>query len=174
MASEQALAFCDSVQGPPLAENVVDMNDLGSHPMSILPDVFLFDSYCHLRHDILRPGGPIDRPEPRRDEARLRPAIEWMLAGMPWMCPGLAAVVDRPLVLELTGVGGGTFTVYPAGGHPRVSATEERTPTAAACVISDAHEFVAWGTRRCPWRDSAKIEGDDGYAAEVLDAINIF
>jgi hypothetical protein len=32
---------------------------------------------------------------------------------------------------------------------------------------------VIWGTRRAPWRSMVKIEGDEDYAARVLDAIKI-
>ena len=43
----------------------------------------------------------------------------------------------------------------------------------AAVAISPAHEFVLWGTKRADWRSSTTIEGDRGYAAAVLDALNI-
>ena len=38
---------------------------------------------------------------------------------------------------------------------------------------STDHDFVIWGTRRAPWRDLVKVEGDEAYAARFLDAINI-
>ena len=78
-----------------MSETMLPMGDLGTHPMAIMPSTFLFDNYCHLRNDILKPNGPIDRPEPPRDEKRLAPTIEWMLAGLPWMCAD-AARVRRP------------------------------------------------------------------------------
>src|SRR5215210_3295053 len=144
--SAQAAEVFASVQAPGIADAPLAMGELGTHSMSILPSVFLFDAYCHLRHDLLAPTGPIDRPEPPRDEQRLRPTVEWMLAGVPWMCPTLTRVVDRPLVLELTGPGGGAWTIAPGG--ERVTITEGADAGAAASVRSSDHDFVVWGTKR--------------------------
>jgi len=172
--SEQAADTFASVQNAPLAEMMLPMGELGTHPMSILPSTFLFDGYTHLRNDILTPNGSIDRPQPPRDEQRLRPTMEWMLAGLPWMCAeALAGIVDRPLVLVLDGPGGGTWTIAPGGDEGRVLVTETSSPDAAATVYSTDHDFVIWGTQRAPWRNLVKIEGDEAYAGRVLDAINI-
>jgi uncharacterized protein (TIGR03083 family) len=172
--SGQAADLFASVQAEPLSETRLPMGDLGTHPMSILPSTFLFDGYTHLRNDILTPNGSIDRPQPERDEKRLRPTIDWMLAGLPWMCAdALAGVVDRPIVLALDGPGGGSWTIAPGGEEGRVAISESTSPDAAATVRSTDHDFVIWGTRRAPWRDLVKIEGDDAYAARILDAIKI-
>ncbi|MGZ4190704.1 MAG: hypothetical protein ACXVQ5_12805, partial [Actinomycetota bacterium] len=163
--SEQAANLFTSVQTAPLADTMLPMGDLGTHPMSILPSTFLFDAYTHLRNDILKPNGSIDREQPVRDEQRLRPTIEWMLAGLPWMCAdALRGVVDRPIELTLVG---------PGGDDGRTLVSENPTPDAAARVRSTDHDFVIWGTRRAPWRDHVQIEGDEAYAARVLDAIKI-
>jgi uncharacterized protein (TIGR03083 family) len=165
-----------SVQEPPMADNLLPMGDLGTHPMGLLPNIFLFDTYCHLRNDILRPNGPIDRPEPPRDEQRIRPTVEWMLAGLPWMCTdALNKIVDQPLVLELEGPGGGTWTIAPATGDSegRPVITEGAAEGAGATVRSSAHDFIVWGTQRRPWRDSVTIDGDADYAASVLDTFNV-
>jgi hypothetical protein len=155
------------------------MGDLGTHPMKLLPNILLFDSYCHLRNDILVPNGPIDRPRPPDDEQRVVPTIEWMLAGLPWMCPALAAIVDQPFVLELTGVGEGTFTISgtergPGSDGDRVVIVDGAAPDAAATASSSAIDFVTWGTQRRPWRNYVKVDGDTAYATNILDAINIF
>jgi uncharacterized protein (TIGR03083 family) len=172
--SEQAANLFTSVQTAPLAETMVPMGDLGTHPMAILPSTFLFDGYTHLRNDILKPNGSIDREQPERDEQRLRPTIEWMLAGLPWMCAdALRGVVDRPIELILAGPGGGTWTIAPGGEGGRTVVTEEPAADATARLRSSDHDFVIWGTRRAPWRDSVQIEGDEAYATRVLDAINI-
>jgi hypothetical protein len=172
--SEQAANVFASVQDAPLSETMLPMGELGTHPMSILPSTFLFDGYTHLRNDILTPNGSIDRPQPPRDEMRLRPTIEWMLAGLPWMCAdALRGIVDRPIVLELDGPGGGTWTIAPGGDAGRVSLREGASSDAAATVHGTDHDFVIWGTRRAAWRDLVKVEGDQAYAARVLDAIKI-
>jgi uncharacterized protein (TIGR03083 family) len=171
--SEQAANVFASVQDPPMSETKLPMGELGTHPMSMLPSVFLFDGYTHLRADILAPSGSIDRPQPARDAKRLRPTVEWMLAGLPWMCAGELGTVDRPLELTLDGPGGGTWTIAPGGDDGRVSIVEESCPDAAARVHGADHDFVIWGTKRSPWSDFVKIEGDAAYAARVLDAINV-
>jgi uncharacterized protein (TIGR03083 family) len=162
-----------TLQEPPMADTMLPMGDLGTHPMSILASTFLFDLYCHLRVDILRPSGPIDRPEPPRDEQRLRPTLEWMLAGLPWMCPTLT-FMDRPIVLQFEGPGATTCTVHPAGAHGRVDVVPGTDSDAVATITSSDHDFVTWGTKRRPWAGYVKINGDDAYAARVLDEINIF
>jgi uncharacterized protein (TIGR03083 family) len=174
--SAQLADVTESMQQPPLADNLLPMNDLGTHPMSILSNVFLFDTYCHLRNDILHPNGPIDRPEPPRDERRLRPTLEWMLAGIPWMAKDpLNKVLDDPIVLVLEGDGGGTWTLAPGDGTSdgRPIVAEGATESARATVRSSAHDFVIWATQRRPWRDYVKLDGDADYAARVLDVINV-
>lgn len=172
--SEQAANVFESVQEAPLSETMLPMGELGTHPMSILPSTFLFDGYTHLRNDILAPNGAIDRPQPPRDEMRLRPTIEWMLAGLPWMCAAaLDDVFDRPLGLVLEGPGGGTWTIARGGNDGRVVVSEDANADVAATITSSDHDFVIWGTRRAPWRDLVKVEGDEAYAARVLDAIKI-
>ena len=151
------------------------MGDLGTHPMSILPSTFLFDGYTHLRNDMLTPNGSIDRPQPERDEKRLRPTIEWMLAGLPWMCAdALAGVVDRPIDAHARRSRRRNVDDRARRRRrPRRSSARARAPTRSRPCASTDHDFVIWGTRRAPWRDHVKIEGDEAYAARVLDAIKI-
>jgi hypothetical protein len=172
--SAQAAEVFASVQTAPISDTMLPMGELGTHPMGILPSTFLFDAYCHLRNDILAPNGSIERPQPPQDEQRVSAVLEWMLAGLPWMCAdALAPVVDKPLVLELTGPGGGTWTIAPGGDDGRVSVDPGATSGGAATVRSTAHDFVIWGTKRRPWNDFVELSGDTEYAARVLDAIKI-
>ncbi len=90
--------------------------------------------------------------------------------GLPQMCPSVAAVLDRPIGLRLTGPGGGDYTMAPAPDRPVVTTG---ITDVAAVATSSAHEFVLWGTKRADWRSSTATEGDRDYAAAVLDAINI-
>ena len=170
--SEQATNVFAMAQEPPMAETMLPMGELGTHPMSMLAATFLFDAYCHLRNDILQPLGSVDRPAPPRDEMRLQPTVEWMLAGLPWMCSAQLTFVDRPFALELTGPGGGTWTIAPGGDEGRVRVVDGDAG-AVARATSTTHDFVIWGTRRRPWRDYVTLAGDEQYAARVLAAINI-
>lgn len=172
--SEQASAVFAMAQDPPLADTMLPMGDLGTHPMSMLASTFCFDAYCHLRNDILVPEGPIDRPEPPRDAVRVGATLEWMLAGLPWMSQEALAFVDRPVALDLTGTGGGTWTIAPGGEDGRVRVTEGAGPDVAATITSDAHDFVSWATHRRKWSECVEIEGDEPYASTVLDAMHIF
>jgi|tagenome__1003787_1003787.scaffolds.fasta_scaffold20806947_3 uncharacterized protein (TIGR03083 family) len=172
--SAQVADLAASVQEPPMSETMLPMNDLGTHPMAIMPNLFLFDNYCHLRNDILQPNGPIDRPEPPRDEQRLAPVVEWMLAALPWMCSEKLAFVDRPVTLSITGAGGGTWSIGPGGEDGRLRVSEGAAAGSAATITSDSHDFVIWGSQRRPWNALAQVEGDTDYAARVLDAIKIF
>ncbi len=162
-----------TLQDPPMSDTLLPMGDLGTHPMAIMPSTFLFDNYCHLRNDILKPNGPIERGAPAADEKRLAPTIEWMLAGLPWMCAEKLTFVDRPITLTLTGAGGGAWSIGPGGDDGRVLVSEGAAPDAVATVTSDTHDFVVWGTQRRPWKSLTTVEGDAAYAARILDAFKI-
>ena len=160
--SAQAIDAFAGLQQEPLASTPIPMKNLGTHPLHLVPNAFAFDHYCHLRVDILKPTGPIDRPAPPSDELRLAPTIEWMLAGLPQMCEeALAKVVTAPVRIDITGPGARSITL---GGDGDVATT----------IRSSAHDFVIWGTQRRPWRDfDVTIEGDAELGAAVADNINV-
>jgi hypothetical protein len=147
--------------------------DLGQYPMHQLADAFAFDHYCHLRMDLVAPGGPLERSLPAPDDTRLGPTIGWMLAGLPQMQPGLHTTVeiDQPLALVLTGPGGGEWTIRRDGESLAID--DGVDPAAAATIESDGDAFVRWGTTRTPWREEALVRGDTGSAERFLDALNI-
>ena len=157
----------------PAADNVVPLDDLGSHPLHRLANALAFDHFCHLRNDILAPNGPVERPAPPVDGLRVGAVLEWLVAGIPQMSPpALAEVLDRPVVLRLTGDGGGTWTLQP-GSPPDVA--EGEAAGAAATITSPATEFVVWVTHRRPWRErDVVVDGDEALAAAVLDAVHVF
>lgn len=128
------------------------MGDFGSHPTSLLPDLYLFDMYGHLRADVVP---PLSREEPPRDEMRLRPTVDWMFAAQPQMCP-----VDVAIEITLDGPGGGTWTIGPDA------------PAVAKARGTD-HGFVLWATGRAAWRDHVELDGDTDAAAVALDHIRI-
>jgi hypothetical protein len=146
------------------------LNDLGTYPCHLLADAFAFDLYCHLRVDLLAPTGAVTRTLPEITDELLSPGIGWMLAGLPQMCQPLAALLDRPIGMVLDGPGGGSWTLQP--GRPFL-AVEGGLDDPAATVTSSATEFVRWGTKRADWRSSCSVEGDESFAATVLDAMNI-
>lgn len=159
--SAQAIENFASLQGNDLGAMEIPMGNLGTHPLHLLANAFVFDAYCHLRNDLLAPYGSLDREPPAATAEHLAPILEWMIAGLPQMCAADLAFMDAPVVLEFVGDGGGSFLVGPAGA-PRATITT--TPDA----------FVRWGTRRRAWRDEGvTISGDEAYGAAVCDATNI-
>lgn len=162
-----------ALQDEPLASTMTPLADLGTYPMHLMANAFAFDHYCHLRIDLLAPGGPLTADLGPVSDEQLRPGIEWMIAGLPQMQPEEMRAVTAPLVLALTGPGGGEWTLRPAGTNGLITITEGSGADAVATVTSSAHDFVSWGTRRSPWRDSCVLAGDAVYAVTVLDAINI-
>ncbi|CAN5488900.1 hypothetical protein BH23ACT3_BH23ACT3_13110 [soil metagenome] len=171
-SSEAAIAALAALQEPPMADTVIPLGNLGHHPMHVLADALVFDHYCHLRHDLLAPGGPLARPDLPSDDLRLDPAVTWMLAGLPQMCADGLAPLDRPIDLVFEGPGGGTWHLRP--GSPLVEVVPGSAADAAATVTSNAHDFVSWGTARRPWRElGVQISGDEVYAAKILDGVNI-
>lgn len=171
---EPFLGGLDAMQEEPLASTMSPLADLGTHPLHILADAFVFDAYCHLRHDVLAPAGPIERSVPTPTAVQVRPGLDWMLAGLPQMCADeMRAAVTAPIQLELTGPGGGTWTVAPAGEAEFVQVSEGAHPDLAATVTSTAHDFISWATKRSDWRDSCTVTGDEALAAQVLDVVNV-
>src|SRR3954453_12934644 len=121
--SESGLATLETFQGPPLLETMIPIEDAGMYPLHLVANALAFDHFCHLRNDILQPRGPIARPLLPDDELRVAATLEWLVAGLPQMSAGLADVVTTPVRLELTGPGGGSWTLAPgAGGAVKVEA----------------------------------------------------
>ena len=168
----RAVATLKALQEEPVASAPLTVADLGTYPMHMLADAYAFDVYCHLRVDVVAPHGPIDRPVPPADEARLGPTIGWMLAGLPQMQGPAFGALDRPVVLELTGPGGGTWSVV-GTGEGYVAVEPGTASGSGAVVTSDGHSFVLWGTKRDDWRNHVTIDGDEGLASSFLDTLNI-
>tara|TARA_B100000029_G_scaffold467429_1_gene503674 strand:- start:951 stop:1757 length:807 start_codon:yes stop_codon:yes gene_type:complete len=168
------IEWMTSLQQEPTSSTMVPLADLGTYPLHMMANAFAFDHYCHLYVDILAPEGPLSiKAEPGGDDM-LRPGIEWMIAGMPQMqADELAAVVTQPLELELTGPGGGTWTLIPATDDGVIEVPPRANLGSVATVTSTAHNFISWGTKRSDWRKTCAIDGDDAYATQVLDTLNI-
>lgn len=168
--SDAGIAALEAMQAPGMADMVIPMANLGSHPMHILANAIVFDHYCHLRHDI---GAAVERASALpHDEAALTATLEWMLAGLPQMCAQALADAPRQGVnLVFEGPAASTYTLAP--GDDMWTVTPGSTsgwPTLA----TTAHAFVSWGTKRADWRDHGRLSGDaTGDAAAVLDAINV-
>jgi hypothetical protein len=161
-----------ALQEPPVGTSPLTVADLGTYQMRQLADAYAFDLYCHLRVDVLAPRGPIERDVPPADEARTRPAIGWMFAGLPQMQGDAFHFVDRPIALRLDGPGGGDWVITPAGDR-RVAISPAGAAEAAVTIRSGTHDFVVWATKRADWRDHVELDGDSEVGARFLDTLNI-
>jgi uncharacterized protein (TIGR03083 family) len=170
--SAVALPMFEGLQAEPGASTEVQLLDLGAYPANFIPDMFAFDFYTHLRWDILAPRGPLHHDVPAPDEARLKPAVGWLLAGIPQMQAGIRESLAKPVTLALSGPGGGTWTLEPGDKLIKVTAADPDVP-AAAVIQSTSHEFTAWATTRLPWRDHTTVTGDQQTAATFLDTLNL-
>jgi len=174
--SGKAVESVIGLQAPGTAKMVIPIENAGHYPLHMVVNAFAFDHYCHLRYDVLRPNGPIDRPAPPSDEVRLGATVEWLLAGLPQM-PGDAIrdAVTRPVALALTGPGGGTWTITPPNDDGLVEIADGSEGDVAATITSSTSDFIVWATRRRPWTElSVEVSGDDAYATEVIEAIHLF
>lgn len=166
--AEKGLAALTALQSPPMAEMVIPLANLGSHPMHLLGNAIVFDHYCHLRHDI---GHALPRaaslPE---DHDALTATLEWMLAGLPQMCEPALSSCTQGVNLVFDGPAAGSYVVAP--GAPLWTVTPG-VVASLPTVKTSAHSFVSWATKRADWRDQATVEGDAAAAAPTLDALNI-
>jgi uncharacterized protein (TIGR03083 family) len=166
---DKGVAALASLQEPPMAEMVVPISDLGSHPLHLLGNAIVFDHYCHLRYDI---GAAVDRAaELPQDDAALSATIEWMLAGIPQMCTAeLAGAPQKAVNLVLEGLGGGTYVVAPCADGWTIA---EGSGAEAPVVTTSTHDFVSWGTKRSDWSESTTGDTSNPDVVAVLDAINV-
>ncbi|MFJ9567843.1 maleylpyruvate isomerase N-terminal domain-containing protein [Streptomyces fuscichromogenes] len=173
---EPALETLTRMQGEPAAGEVVDFDDAGVYPAHLIADSLVFDQYCHLRHDLRPPRGTLEFLEVEADETVMGASLTWLIAGLPQMSPPrLATAVTAPVQLNLSGQGGGTWTLTPAPEGESVTVRRGPAPDAEARVASTADAFHLWGTGRAHWRDAGvSIGGDTGLATAVIDAIHVF
>jgi hypothetical protein len=126
-------------------------------------------------HDVLAPSGPVHRPHPPLDAARLGPTLDWMLRGLPAMSdPGLAGALERPVELELTGPGTRRVLLRREPDSPNgVAVTAAGSQPTIHRARSKGIDFVSWATRRSPWRDAVTLTGDQDRLARVLDLVRV-
>jgi len=161
-------------QDQPRADEPVVVAGLGTYPRHLLANTMAFNVLCHLRYDMLAPGGPLPFPVPEPADELVAPAVEFMLAGIPQMQGhDLDATVTQPLVLEFTGPGAMIVTVHPVAGRPDGRLAVTPGADGDIRIRSAATDFILWGTTRKPWRDYCEITGDAASAEPFLDRLNI-
>jgi uncharacterized protein (TIGR03083 family) len=151
---DQVLTMLQMIQG---IEDPLDLGDLGTHPLHLGANAFAFDHYAHIRIDMLRPTGPIDRPAPAVTADHLAGSADWILSALPQMSP---EAVVAPIELVLTGPGGRTVHLGPEG-EP------------VATVTSSIDGLVRWATGRAPWQDLVDVEGDEAAAKHFCEHVHV-
>jgi uncharacterized protein (TIGR03083 family) len=165
--SAKGIGALSMMQEPGMAEMVIPLANLGSHPMHILGNAIVFDHYCHLRHDI---GAAVRRAaDLPKDTAALSATVEWMLAGVPQMCAAALGGCSQGVNIAFGDLGS-TFAVRPADASGLWTVTEGADGSLPTATTT-AHDFVSWGTKRADWRSMGVHL--DGAAAATLDAINV-
>lgn len=169
--SKAALAALTALQGAEYADATIPLADLGTYRLAELSNAFAFDHLVHLTSDLLQPYGPLDRAPIDIDAARIEPALDWMLAGLPNMyAEALREPLTRPLGFALTGPGARTFVI--SWGDDGL-VVDENADLPADVATSSTEDFLRWSTTRSNWRDAVTITGDRDFVAPVLDTINI-
>jgi uncharacterized protein (TIGR03083 family) len=164
-------------QDPGLAEAEFPLDNGGKYKLHLLPDLFTFDHFCHLRNDMLQPVGPVERDIAPPDDLRAGVVVGFMLTGVPQMSgAALTEAATAPVGLRFTGPGGGEWTINPAAGDDGglVTVAEGLADDVQATATSSALDFVLWGSWRRPWAEVVQVDGDADLAAGVLSAIHVF
>ena len=167
--SARVTRLAAAVAVPPMNRIRMPLAELGSFPVGLLLGAaMVFDQHTHLRFDI---APAIGRAAPPTDANRMSVVIEWMLAvlsnqihrtPLTWM--------RQPVSLELTGMGGGRWSITAAG---TITPSTADQPTGAD-IVAKAEEFPEWATRRARWQDrDVTIGGNHGYGERFLNTVNI-
>lgn len=166
--SEKGIATLAAMSQPPLADTVVPLANLGSHPLRLMGNAIAFDHYCHLRHDIgVAVARAADLPH---DPLVLEAAVEWMLAGAPQMCTEALATCSTGVNFVFTDLHHVLYTLRP-GAPGELWQVAHGTDAALPVAVTSAHEFISWATQRADWRGHVQLT--DQSASATLDALNI-
>lgn len=158
-------------QRPPLSKAPFKIGELGVYPMALVASASAFDTHVHLRYDL---APALGRTLPAPGAGTVAVVNEWMLQGIPRMCRRELSFMDRPVTIILEGPGGGTWALLPGAGRKPGRVRPAPVAGSAADILANSAGFAGWATQREPWRQrDVKIDGDEAYAARVLDAIRI-
>lgn len=138
----------------------VPLGDVGTYPASVIPTAFAFEQYVHIRHDLLRPRGPLQANPPASDGLRLEPTVDWIEAALPQQNAGLLGRIDDAVEIRLT------------GGCTRTLRFGEGDVTAQ--ITSDADAFVRWVSQRGTWEALGVHAEGDRANLEIVRQLSVF
>ena len=158
--AEVSLKALEIAAGLETQDFELDLGDLGTYPISVVPNAYTFYHYTHIRADLFAPRGPLTGAPPPSDELRLRPTLDWIEAALPQQSAGAIAELPGAVEIVATGVAARTMVL---GEGPVVASIE-----------SDGPALVRWITQRANWDDAGvKATGDDA-ALAVARTFKVF
>jgi uncharacterized damage-inducible protein DinB len=140
-------------------EQMQSFGDLGTYPVSMVPNSFAFDHYTHIRADLFAPRGPLTAEPPASDGLRLLPALDWISAALPQQNAALVDLLSGSLVIDVHGVGARRITV----GSGNVIATVE----------SDAPSLIRWITHRASWEEAGVSATGDAPTLDLARQLQV-
>lgn len=106
------LDLLEAAQEPPGADQAVEVPGLGTYPRHLLANTMAFNVFCHLRNDMLAPDGPLPFTLPEPTDSQVAPPS----TSCSPVSPDAGTRTHRhrrwALVLDLTGPGATTVTVF--------------------------------------------------------------
>ncbi|SDW90683.1 TIGR03083 family protein [Arthrobacter sp. cf158] len=173
-----ALPALRHMQTPAARDLLVDFDNAGKYPAHLIADSLVFDHYCHLRHDLIEPRGPLEIPQIAPLREFLEPSIKWLMAGLPQMSPStLASQLAEPVRLFLSGEGGSSWILRRSADGAVSAEHTDKHETAAATIISDADAFILWATGRVGLPEAANllaIRGNRELGRRVQQHIHVY
>lgn len=167
---DDAIAAVTALQAAELAGATAVLGDVGEYELHWFADALCFDHLCHLHADLLGPRGPVKASAPPIDEARLSPALDWLIAVIPqWSGAELAKVLTAPVDIVLTGIASKRFQLRPNGTD--LVEVELGASGAGASISGDSLEAISWLTGRTDKTLATSVEGDTRLATAVLAAM---
>jgi uncharacterized protein (TIGR03083 family) len=136
----------------------VPLGSAGTYPAALLPTLYSFDHYTHIRHDMFAPRGPLAGPPPPADELRLEPALDFIEAALPQQNPAAAAAGS--FELRVTGLAARTIRFG--------------TGQSVATITSDVHSFILWITKRGAWDELGVQATGDAPALSAAAQLKVF
>jgi uncharacterized protein (TIGR03083 family) len=147
----------EALRGLATQDFELPLGDLGTYPVSLLPNAYGFDHFTHIRADLFAPRGPLQTAPPPVDRARMEAVMDWIEAALPQQNAALVEQLTGAVDLEVDDLGGGTIRI--GEGEP------------VARITSDGLAFVRWVTQRGNWEElDVKATGAD----EVLSLARRF
>ncbi len=154
--SEDAIGRLARLDG---RQQLQSFGDLGTYPVSMVPNSFAFDHYTHIRADLFAPRGPLAGAPPPSDELRLLPALDWIAMALPQQNAALVDSLTGSLVIEVLGTG--ARTIVAGVGDTR------------ATIASDAPALIRWITHRATWEEAGVSATGDPITLDLARQLHV-